>query len=61
MLGYILEFAVVYLVCTKTARRLEAERGTCPRSPGRFVGRLGAACLTVTILSGLPCANHGRG
>ena len=30
LLGYILEFAVVYLVCTKTARRLE----TCPRQPG---------------------------
>ena len=37
LLGYILEFAVVYLVCTKTARRLEAEGDLSTAARGRFV------------------------
>ena len=53
LLGYILEFAVVYLVCTKTARRLEAEGDLSTAARGRFVWKLDAACLAVTLLSGL--------
>ena len=60
LLGYILEFAVVYLVCTKTARRLEAEGDLS-------MAARGAVCVETRC--GLPgghaplrppCANHGR-
>lgn len=38
LLGYILEFAVVYLVCTKTARRLEAEGDLSTAAGGGLCG-----------------------
>ena len=38
LLGYILEFAVVYLVCTKTARRLEAEGDLSTAARGGLCG-----------------------